>query len=212
MSCDSTENSIEECGGIRINKSICGDQLGRLQCLPGVNWEILNFKNIICTHAHAYTVDCENGEVRLVGGSINREGRVEVCMGRHWRTVCNKSQDGIAGAVCSQLGFPRRGMKAVVKQIYSRWYTLLMLSSTGARAISKFLSAGAPIQNCTVTYNGQMYCDLTSDGSCDHTMDLWVTCSTYSEITTFEIQQIVNKTLINCCNSTAPNASSVATC
>ena len=34
----------------------------------------------------------------------SREGRVEVCTGGHWGTVCNESEEDIAGAVCSQLG------------------------------------------------------------------------------------------------------------
>ena len=44
-----------------------------------------------------------------MGGYISREGRVEVCVDGHWETVCNNSQEGIAGAVCSQLGFPAKG-------------------------------------------------------------------------------------------------------
>ena len=55
---------------------------------------------------------CTNGEVRLVGGSTNREGRVEVCVDGHWGTVCNKCSNigkGIAGAACSRLGFPKLG-------------------------------------------------------------------------------------------------------
>ncbi len=40
------------------------------------------------------------GEIRLVGGSTDREGRVEVCVGgRRWRAVC---QD-LARAVSTSL-------------------------------------------------------------------------------------------------------------
>ncbi len=43
-----------------------------------------------------------------MGGSTDREGRVEVCVGGHmggrWRTVCTGSQE-LAGAVCSQMGY-----------------------------------------------------------------------------------------------------------
>ncbi len=49
------------------------------------------------------TANCTDGALRLVGGSTDREGRVEVCVGgRRWRTVCTDSQE-LAGAVCSQL-------------------------------------------------------------------------------------------------------------
>ena len=57
----------------------------------------------------ASTADCKD-KIRLVGGSTNREGRVEVCMDGRWGTVCNKSQKGIAGAVCTRLGFPVEGL------------------------------------------------------------------------------------------------------
>ena len=46
---------------------------------------------------------------RLIDGSTNREGKVEVCVDGRWGTVCNNSQERIAGAVCSQLGFPAEG-------------------------------------------------------------------------------------------------------
>ena len=54
-------------------------------------------------------VVCSTGEIRLVNGSTNREGRVEVCVDGRWGTVCNKSHEGIAGAICSQLGLPIEG-------------------------------------------------------------------------------------------------------
>ena len=54
-------------------------------------------------------IACTGEEIRLVGGSTSREGRVEVCVNGHWGTVCDNSQEGIAGAVCSQLGFLTEG-------------------------------------------------------------------------------------------------------
>ena len=47
---------------------------------------------------------CTDGEIRLVDGSTDREGRVEVCANRRWRTVCTGSQE-LAGAFCSQMGY-----------------------------------------------------------------------------------------------------------
>ena len=47
------------------------------------------------------------GDVRLVNGSNEREGRVEVCIGRVWGTVCDRYgwNNGYARVVCRQLGF-----------------------------------------------------------------------------------------------------------
>jgi len=47
------------------------------------------------------------GDVRLVNGSNEREGRVEVCIGRVWGTMCDYYywHYGFAHVVCRQLGF-----------------------------------------------------------------------------------------------------------
>ena len=73
--------------------------------------------------------DCKNGDVRLVGGSTQYEGRIEVCINRVWGTVCSSryyswkwyyyyywgTQD--SNVVCRQLGHMELGI--IIMLLYS---------------------------------------------------------------------------------------------
>lgn len=51
---------------------------------------------------------CSSGDIRLAGGSLNSEGRVEVCYNHQWGTVCDNGWNPVdANVACSQLGFSR---------------------------------------------------------------------------------------------------------
>ena len=51
------------------------------------------------------------GAVRLVGGFVPQQGRVELCKNQRWSTICNREwDDRDAQVVCHQLGYSREGL------------------------------------------------------------------------------------------------------
>ena len=53
---------------------------------------------------------CENGDIRLLGGTNQYEGRVEVCWSEVWGTVCDDFWSTFdAQVACRQLGFATTG-------------------------------------------------------------------------------------------------------
>ncbi|XP_064397378.1 scavenger receptor cysteine-rich domain superfamily protein-like isoform X6 [Halichondria panicea] len=89
--CTGREYNIGECKGISY-PSTCGtSRKGWVDCQPA---------------------NCTDGTVRLVGGSTNREGRVDVCTQGHWASICYNEDLELAGTICKMLGFPMQGAMA----------------------------------------------------------------------------------------------------
>ena len=57
------------------------------------------------------TADCLNGELRLVEGETELEGRLEVCFGQRWGTVGNDGWTEVNSQVlCNAFGYDFTGM------------------------------------------------------------------------------------------------------
>ena len=63
------------------------------------------------SHHFPLGIMCQEGDLRLVGGLNDMQGRVEICIGQVWGTVCDDFW-GVSDAkvVCRQLGFGEEGM------------------------------------------------------------------------------------------------------
>ena len=57
------------------------------------------------------TTTCVDGNIRLIGGFSDREGRIEICYRNQWGSVCDHNWDDLdARVACRQLGFPPLGV------------------------------------------------------------------------------------------------------
>ena len=65
----------------------------------------IHVADIIFVVDNTLPANCTNGQVRLVGGSAENEGRVEICINEAWGSICPSSWDiRDVSVVCKQLG------------------------------------------------------------------------------------------------------------
>ena len=74
-------------------------------------------------------------QLRLAGGNIANEGRVEICVNNEWGTVCDDSWGSTdATVVCLQLGYSIQGLKQSLERIVDS-LSFLKLLVTDCKAI-----------------------------------------------------------------------------
>ena len=57
-------------------------------------------------------VDCEDGDVKLIGGSSESEGTVQICFDNQWGLISESGwSQNDAQVVCRELGFLVEGWK-----------------------------------------------------------------------------------------------------
>lgn len=80
----------------------------------------------------ADTGTCTDGSVRLVGGIIQQEGRIEVCFNGVWGSVCPNYWNPIdAYVVCAQLGYTgasKRFMNTFIHQAITGSRVLILFT------------------------------------------------------------------------------------
>ena len=132
--------------------------------------------------------NCTYGDVRLVGGSNQYEGRVEVCINDQWGTVCDdfwSSSD--ATLICKQLGYAYTGSKPhtlelELKLILLTVYFVHAFAAGIAYSNAHFGAGTGPIflddVQCTSSYSQLLECPSRPilSHNCQHSADAGVGC------------------------------------
>ena len=110
------------CGGYEASLTDCNKQT-----YPQSNCSRDNVAGLLCGYGNVTIIvwiisllstDCQNGDVRLSGGTTANEGNVEICFNRLWGTVSESGwSDTEAGILCQQLGYVKEGTHIIINII-----------------------------------------------------------------------------------------------
>ena len=143
-----------------------GNENALLNCThSGVLYSCYDYQNagVICT-LDGIGTECTDGDIRLFNGS-DKAGRVEVCYGDIWGTVCGDGWDERdAEVVCRQLGLPFRDAIAISEFVFGFGLGPILLDKVDC------LANESSLFNCT-------HSGVLNHVSCSHFDDATVICS-----------------------------------
>ena len=114
--CTGDESSLEQCSRSTLSPS-------------SSNYRSSEVVSVICQGNTTSQPECNSGNLRLVGGERESEGRVEICMEGFWGTVCDSGWDPKeALVVCRQIGFVARGRNVLQCTAISQMYIAKQVS------------------------------------------------------------------------------------
>eukprot|EP00105_Crassostrea_gigas_P035986 XP_019920134.1 PREDICTED: deleted in malignant brain tumors 1 protein [Crassostrea gigas] len=119
-----------------------------------------------CDHSKDVSISClsPNETVRLIGGTTQFEGRLEVYRHGQWGTVCDdKINEKVSAVVCRTLGLPWTTSEVYGGALYGQGSGLIWLDDV------KCEGTEARIQDC--------HHDTWGVHNCDHTEDASINCS-----------------------------------
>ena len=94
------------------NVACTGSENFLVNCSHITNHNCMHYEDagVICSTPCEY-----EGQLVLVGGDTDMEGRVEICHDGKWGTVCDDDFDNVdASVICKQLGYPHQGELAIM--------------------------------------------------------------------------------------------------
>ena len=111
VSCSGRESTLSEC---TVHEGDCLTQCPRNIGLKCFGKHTVVYSTLMSMFVIEPT-GCGEGAVRLDGGDIEQEGRVEVCVNGVWGSICDYGWDKTdAHVICKQLGYAELGTEVTM--------------------------------------------------------------------------------------------------